>query len=1121
MPAPRPQARAAEIVRATGTVEVQHGTQGQWTAARSGQELLRGDLVRTYAFSVAQLTFSGGVQWQLSAESQVNLEQAVSSGAASIIVRLERGGAVARWTPDRSRTTGNMVVKTPAGQAAITGTEWSMRVDEDGRTTLVVLQGAVELSNDRGGITVHQNEAGEMRPGQPPSLLRLIAPRDRVQWVASYAAAPARYEAGASAAAQARLAAAATDAAAGRVGKAIDGLELSIRTGEAEAADVLAAADLLLAAGEFGRARAHLESGRLRYAADARFDAMLSRVALFDDRPAESQAAASAAIAKDARSAEGWLALGGWAYAEGDAPTALKAFAKATMLNPLDASGWFGQGTVSTEREELTAGRRFLGRALEINPAGAGFRGELGTLETLANNLRASQREYTRALIDHPDDYVALTGAALLALKQGREADALDGLLRATLLEPRYARAQMYLGVTYYRLRRIDAAIRALDRACELDPRDPLPYMMLTQIYTDDYEAWRAMESGRAAQARMPFLKSLNQLSNTPKGSANLGNARAFFGMEAWAQHLAQESYFPYWSGSHLFLGDRYGDPYAKTSEYFQGLIADPTVFGGSPGRQTLLPRPGRYLTMPFMAARNQFDGFDVTSRTIEPEITLNGYSSTWRPVAYVLNVQAAHVGEGTSVRGTPVGWAGSVGIKLTPSWSAFFVSSSYKNDYIKAGQHFTGVAGRLDAGAQYRRGSSSTLSFKAGMGTHDFSGAASPAEVPATTSGKPKDLQFQHAFSIGARHQIAWGVELARLPVRFGFPYAGRVFFDGSITNRSVVAYAAERLTAGPHFQFDVEMVVTAVNEQGEIRVLDITSRQPFLAGSTPSAPSVRPRPRVGGLVRFGPGRLLRVVYQSTTSPLGASSTLGPVATSGVPLDESFEVQLGDERRARGQLEWQWSARTFTTGFVDHKHFGPITSEQDPYLMGIADYLARQPIAHLRDQLRDVSQLNVASPALLENTVAVTAGSGVWVAGLGLNHVVSRQLTLASQYFWTQSSGRLADGGSTRIPYYPNHAFSAGATWLSPRHVYLSASAIYRSQRTAVNGPSKLGFRNAYFIGAEIFNADWTGMAAASWETANKRWAVEVLTTDLFATAPLYGDARRAAVSLTVKYRR
>ena len=86
----------------------------------------------------------------------------------------------------------------------------------------------------------------------------------------------------------------------------------------------------------------------------------------------------------------------------------------------------------------------------------------------------------------------------------------------------------------------------------------------------------------RAAVERMPYLKSLNQVANDQKGSANLGASLAFFGMEDWALELAQQSFYPYWGGSHLFMADRYQGEINKNSALFQGFLTDPMAFGAS-----------------------------------------------------------------------------------------------------------------------------------------------------------------------------------------------------------------------------------------------------------------------------------------------------------------------------------------------------------------------------------------------------------------------------------------------------------------------------------------------------------------------------------------------------------
>ena len=178
--------------------------------------------------------------------------------------------------------------------------------------------------------------------------------------------------------------------------------------------------------------------------------------------------------------------------------------------------------------------------------------------------------------------------------------------MRASQLEARYSRPHAYLGVAFYRLGNESEAITQLDRAIELDPRDSMPYMLKSALLTDRQEAAAAVEAARQALTLTPFLKSLNQIATTDKGSANVGNAFAYFGLEDWALHMAQSSNYPFWAGTQLFLSDRYTSRYSKRSGSTQGLLAgsnrlwreplDPAAVTetGHPFVGGLLPRKSR-----------------------------------------------------------------------------------------------------------------------------------------------------------------------------------------------------------------------------------------------------------------------------------------------------------------------------------------------------------------------------------------------------------------------------------------------------------------------------------------------------------------------------------------------
>ena len=76
----------------------------------------------------------------------------------------------------------------------VRGTDWDVEVEQGGRTTLTVLSGRVELSNEQGRVELGPAEQGVVVPGQAPVKRLLVQPRQRVQWVAAYPADPTRWE---------------------------------------------------------------------------------------------------------------------------------------------------------------------------------------------------------------------------------------------------------------------------------------------------------------------------------------------------------------------------------------------------------------------------------------------------------------------------------------------------------------------------------------------------------------------------------------------------------------------------------------------------------------------------------------------------------------------------------------------------------------------------------------------------------------------------------------------------------------------------------------------------------------------------------------------------------------
>ena len=100
------------------------------------------------------------------------LARVVAAGAASdqSILNLSRGQI---WLRSKKKPV-DLKITTPAVTAAIRGTEFDLKVAEDGESVVGVLEGSVDFRNDQGAILVssvvkrmHSSMSASVSPGRP------------------------------------------------------------------------------------------------------------------------------------------------------------------------------------------------------------------------------------------------------------------------------------------------------------------------------------------------------------------------------------------------------------------------------------------------------------------------------------------------------------------------------------------------------------------------------------------------------------------------------------------------------------------------------------------------------------------------------------------------------------------------------------------------------------------------------------------------------------------------------------------------------------------------------------------------------------------------------------------
>ncbi|HEV7588057.1 MAG TPA: FecR family protein [Longimicrobium sp.] len=118
--------------------------------AQLGERLHDRDVVATLANTRAALRFTDdGSILRLNPNSQVRLTSSNERGVVVRTLELEFGELWARVARHDGTT---LRVRTPAGVAAVKGTEFLVRVDEHGVTTVLTLEGVVEFFNRAGRV---------------------------------------------------------------------------------------------------------------------------------------------------------------------------------------------------------------------------------------------------------------------------------------------------------------------------------------------------------------------------------------------------------------------------------------------------------------------------------------------------------------------------------------------------------------------------------------------------------------------------------------------------------------------------------------------------------------------------------------------------------------------------------------------------------------------------------------------------------------------------------------------------------------------------------------------------------------------------------------------------------
>lgn len=516
---PRLSAATASVIARKAGEEAHFIDVAGWRGVDIAQELLVGDALRTNAYGHLAVLFVDNTQIRLGRNSTMVVKKI--GNAEDTVLGLEEGTIWGR----AERGEEGVTIETPAAAAAIRGTDWTLTVEGD-KTSLIVLEGVVELFNEYGSVSVTRGEAASARIGQAPTKTIIVDPDDREQMLYYLALRssfdwlpttplPSPQMRGERARISAKPEAArnADDwLALAEIAHSYEGREAALDALEQAAAFRLSASqkarydlvDAMITAAE-GR---YDDAAKLFARAAPRLDGERRAVALYAGYFARALANPDRAEAPPTIRAGGPYAALAAALAAGflkDIPAAIAVLKEAEARHPDDPTLPATRAQLALLLDDREQVKEAIDRSLAIDPD------DPTALEARANyrsgiesDLDGALGDLERATAIAPGSTTIWNALGLVHSARGAEREAEAALKRSIALDPQDPASRANLALFYLGQDRVTEAKAEIDKAIALDPAFDIALVARGRYHLQTGELEKAMRDLLAATTANP-----------------------------------------------------------------------------------------------------------------------------------------------------------------------------------------------------------------------------------------------------------------------------------------------------------------------------------------------------------------------------------------------------------------------------------------------------------------------------------------------------------------------------------------------------------------------------------------------------------------------------------------
>ena len=583
-----------------------------WENAQSGQMLSSGTWIKTGANAKVTILLPDRTQTIIARNSEVQLNKPIGENKTTVKVNLGK-----LWAKTNKKPI-SLSVKAPNAAATIRGTEWVVDVSSDGQSSMAVVEGYIALRNNEGQITeVNSGELAIVQEHGQISVSRILNPKSYIQFVFRYKVEPQAYlpevaELNGSEKDEIKSGFWSLSRAPGiscDLAKHINTNSFVIEASKSSLSCIqsldyvsvlskeiknwlsLIKAETLFAVGDVNGGSDILNAlpespGKTYVTAKFKFS---------NGQYQEAQKLLQTSISKNEQTASAHILLGQIFEAMGNKTKAFAQYQQASLNEPLWFSPHLHLGRLHLEFSNFDAAISKIKVAKRLETSGIQSAAVESQYQSYRYQLVEARRLSERVIAIDNNNFEQLVALGIIELKAGNAEQALANFTKASAIERNYSRSYLFMAVAHLHLGETEQALIQLSRATELDPNDPLPDIVASQIQAASYNVASALFHAREALKKTRPEDRFSQLANDQQGGVNVGRRFLEVGLPNHARLAALESGRDDWAGSYFFNAATAKSDLERNSSLIRGFTIDSQAFGTRRDQPDVIAKPGEY----------------------------------------------------------------------------------------------------------------------------------------------------------------------------------------------------------------------------------------------------------------------------------------------------------------------------------------------------------------------------------------------------------------------------------------------------------------------------------------------------------------------------------------------